>query len=212
MKRVLPLFFALCIAMLAAFSVSAQDDRNTVEFFGGYSYLNTDSGLDDIDPDLDSRIGSHGFNASITGNLSRYVGIKGDFSLHNKSERETFGTDTAEIGFRTTQFLGGVQFKDNNKDANRFKPFAHVLAGIANQRLNATITSGGTTDSDSISANNFAMAFGAGLDVRASKHVDIRVFQFDYNPIFFRDQDTAFGTVEGRTQNNFRISVGIVIH
>lgn len=56
------------------------------------------------------------------------------------------------------------------------------------------------------------MVFGAGIDVKVSKRVDIRIIQFDYNPIFFREQDFDDFTLAGRTQNNFRIGVGIVIH
>lgn len=213
MKRLVALFFALFVAVLTTLSVSAQDDRSKVEFFGGYSYLSTETGLDEVDPDIfDSRVGSHGFNTSLTGNVSRYVGIKGDFSWNQRTWDVTNGTDTANLKFRTNQFLGGVQFKDNNKDAGRVKPFGHILAGVANQRVSGSVTSGGVTESDSLSTNNFAMVFGGGVDVRVNKRVDVRLFQFDFNPVFFKDQDTDFGTVQGRTQKNFRISVGIVIH
>jgi len=47
-----------------------------------------------------------------------------------------------------------------------------------------------------------AGAFGGGLDIRASDRIDIRAFQFDYNPTRVFDS----------TQHNFRIGVGIVIH
>jgi opacity protein-like surface antigen len=210
------LFFPLAIAALAlssAFTTFGQStDIKKVEFFGGYSYHSTDTGLDEIDSDFDSRVGAHGFETAVTGNLSRYVGIKGDLSWNRKTWNETSGPDHLNANYRTMQFLGGVQFKNNSEDAGRVKPFAHVLAGVANQRLAGSVTSGGVTDSGSFSTNNFAMAFGGGLDIKASKRVDIRVFQFDYNPIFEKDQNTDFGTFEGRTQNNFRISVGIVIH
>lgn len=212
MKRFTAIFFAAVVALFGVSAVSAQSsDYHKFEWFGGYSYHSTDTGLDDLDPNLDSRVGSHGFETSGTGNLSRYVGIKGDFSFHNKSWTFTDSGNTANIKLRTSQFLGGVQFKDNNKDAGTFRPFAHVLAGVASQRISATVTGPGA-GSDSFTENNFAMAFGGGLDVKATDKIDIRVFQFDYNPVFEKDQ-TFFGTtLQGRTQNNFRIGVGIVIH
>lgn len=210
------------IALVFGLSViaQAQSDTNRVEFYGGYSFMRTDTGLDeDIDDfDVDSNFNSHGFNASLTGNVHRYVGLKGDFSTHSKSRSFTDGTDTATLKLRTNQFLGGLQFKDNKTDGKRVKPFAHILAGVANQKITArgtfyTPPEGGSTSFDeSASTNNFAMVFGAGIDVKVSKRVDIRIFQFDYNPIFFREQDLDDVSLSGRTQNNFRIGVGIVFH
>jgi hypothetical protein len=52
------------------------------------------------------------------------------------------------------------------------------------------------------SETGFAGAFGGGLDIRASERIDIRAFQFDYNPT----------RLDGSTQHNFRVGVGIVIH
>lgn len=71
-------------------SVAAQSDRNKFEFYGGYSYLRTDTGLDEDleDLDVDSNFNSHGFNASLTGNVHRYVGLKADFqptASHDRS-------------------------------------------------------------------------------------------------------------------------------
>ncbi|MBK8465452.1 MAG: outer membrane beta-barrel protein [Chloracidobacterium sp.] len=219
MNRMLQFVTVAVLLVFSAMSVAAQSDRNKFEFYGGYSYLRTDTGLDEDleDLDVDSNFNSHGFNASLTGNVHRYVGLKADFSTHSKSRSFTDGTDTASIKFRTNQFLGGLQFKDNKVDGKRVKPFAHVLAGVANQKITASgsyiIPEGGsTTFDDSASTNNFAMVFGAGIDVKVSKRVDIRIIQFDYNPIFFREQDFDDFTLAGRTQNNFRIGVGIVIH
>jgi len=208
------------LSVFAAMTVAAQSDRNKVEFYGGYSFLRTDTGLDEDfeDAEIDSNFNSHGFNASLTGNVHRYVGIKGDFSTHSKSRSFSDGTDSGSVKFRTNQFLGGLQFKDNKTDGKRVKPFAHILAGIANQKISGSGSfyeppEGGTTTVDfSGSTNNFAMVFGGGIDVKVSKRVDIRLIQIDYNPIFFRDQAFDDFSLSGRTQNNFRIGVGIVIH
>lgn len=212
----------LTLLMFSAALTYGQDEKNGVEFYAGYSWLSLDTGIDEI-PDLenvDGRFGSHGFNASLTGNVHRYVGIKGDFSYHSKSESFTDGVDSLRIKFSTTQFLGGLQFKDNRVDGSRFRPFAHVLGGIAHQKLSAsgTITSPGrpsgtpTTFDESASANNFAMVIGGGIDVNVSRHLSVRVIQADYNPVFFRDRDIGDVTLPGRTQNNFRLGFGLVFH
>jgi hypothetical protein len=54
------------------------------------------------------------------------------------------------------------------------------------------------------------MVFGGGLDVKVHKRVDVRVFQIDYNPIWFKGNDNL--ELDSRLQNNIRIGFGIVIH
>ncbi len=175
MNRMFKYVAVAFLLTFSAFSASAQDDRTKFEFFGGYSYLRADDGAGD-------HVNANGFNASLTGNFHRYVGAKFDFSTHSKDDT------------RLNQFLGGLQFKDNKMNDRRVKPFAHVLAGLANTRF--------TGDS----SNDFAMVIGAGIDVKVSKRVDIRLIQADYNPVFVRDSGYS------NTSNNFRLGVGIVIH
>ncbi len=205
-----------------------QDERQKVEFFGGYSYLNTDTGFDSDLSDgkgtgsgssgsINDRFGSHGFGASLTGNFRRYVGAKFDFSTHSKTQTYSDfypegGYSEYRLKFKTNLFLGGLQFKDNNKEGGRVRPFAHVLAGIANQKATFSGLDAveGMSYSESLSKNSFAMALGGGLDVRAGKRVSVRVFQFDFVPVFFKADDDL--DLSSHTQKNFRISAGIVIH
>lgn len=207
--RYLPL---IVIIALAAFAASAQE-KNKVEFFAGYQYLSVDTGFDEVDTNLDGRSGMHGFNASLTGNVSKRVGLKFDFSTQSKT---IFEDSSVAVKLRTSQYLGGVQFKNNEKDGPRVKPFAHILAGVANQKISCSGScsdsdvEGSSTSSFSESENSFAMVFGGGLDVKVNKRVDIRVFQIDYNPIWFKGNDNL--ELDSRTQNNFRIGFGIVIH
>jgi opacity protein-like surface antigen len=201
----------IAIFALMAISASAQD-TNKVEFFAGYQYLSVDTGFDEIDSDLDGRSGMHGFNASITGNVHKRFGLKFDFSTHSKN---IFEDSDITVKLRTSQYLGGIQIKNNESDGPRVKPFAHVLAGVASQKLSCSgfcsvSDSEGVSSSFSESENSFAMVFGGGLDVKVHKRVDIRVFQIDYNPIWFKGNDTL--ELDSRTQNNFRIGFGVVIH
>lgn len=216
-------FLALAAMVFSLFTMSAmgQNERNKAEFFAGYSYLNSDIGFDeDIDEgvssDFDDRLGMHGFEAAITGNFHRYVGAKFDFSMHTKTK--TFSEFTKSEGgsydyrlkLRTNQFLGGLQFKDNKKEGGRVRPFAHVLAGVANQKITFSDVVMEGSSIDSVSKNSFAMVFGGGVDVHVGKRVDIRLFQIDFNPIFMKaDSDLDIGS---HTQKNFRISAGVVFH
>ena len=210
MKNTFRYFPIFVILAFAAFTANAQD-HNKVEFYGGYQYLSVDTGFDELDPQFDSRYGFHGFNASVTGNVQKSWGLKFDFSTHSK---DIFQDSDITVKLRTTQYLGGIQLKNNEKDGPRLKPFAHVLAGVANQNISCTGFCSGAegTSSTSLSEteNSFAMVFGGGLDVKVHKRVDIRVFQIDYNPIWFKGNTNL--ELDSRTQNNFRIGFGVVIH
>jgi hypothetical protein len=195
---------------------AAQSDYKKFEFFGGYSHNRVDTGVGDEEPALadiiNEREGFNGFEVSATGNLSRYFGIKGDFSGHFKSQSSPIvgiPGATADIDSRLFNFLGGVQLKDNSTEGT-FKPFAHALAGVAHAR-NSVEFNGvacapavvlGLCSPATESETGFAAAFGGGLDIRANDRISIRAIQVDYNPTRLFDS----------TQHNFRIGVGIVIH
>jgi opacity protein-like surface antigen len=209
------LFLVILIVACASMAVAqSTSDYNKFEFYGGYSHNRVDTGIGDDDPDLrdiiNEREGFHGFNTSVTGNITRYVGLKFDVAGHFKEK--TFPiTTTASVDVESTlwNLLGGVQLKDNSREA-RFKPFAQALVGIAHARNKldfsadvcaAVFPSPCPTDFTE-SDTGLAGALGAGLDIRANDRIDIRVIQFDYNPTRVFDG----------TQHNFRVGAGIVIH
>lgn len=195
-------FFLLFLLVCASSAVLAQssDEYNKVEVFGGFSHNRVDTGFDGIGND---RTGFNGFNTSVTGNLTRYVGIKFDFAGHyDKDTISVAPLGTFEVKSSLYNYLGGVQFKDNSKET-KVKPFAHLLAGGATGRVRVTGTGAlptGVLARDS--ETGFAAVVGGGLDIRAGKRFDIRVFQVDYNLTRLGDE----------SQHNFRFGVGIVIH
>ena len=217
------LLVSLLLALGCASAAMGQNgDYRRFEFFVGYSHNRVDVGpVEDFDPDddlefsdiFDEREGFNGFNASVVGNFSRYVGAKFDYSFHQKSFE--FGPDNTSI--RLQNFLGGIQIKDNSAEG-RFKPFGHALVGVG--RTSADLSEFDDQLEDFNDAG-FAAAIGGGIDVRLSDRVDVRVIQVDYNPMRFDFSD--FGTVglpgtptftgnQKRTLHNFRIGIGIVFH
>jgi len=217
MKRISTYIAIVGIFALSALTLSAQD-RHKIEFFGGYQFNNLSTGLgelnDEIGEDIfDNRVTAHGWNMSLTGNVNKLIGLKFDYSTTGRAIENPFDID---LKYRQNQFLGGIQLKNNEKDGPRFKPFVHVLAGIANQRIRCAgecdidIAEGTVTSDFSESNNSFSMVFGGGLDVKVHPRIDIRLIQLDYNPVFFGGNQNL--DLEGRTQNNFRIGFGIVIH
>lgn len=222
------LFLAILVACSAPLTFAqSTDDYHKIEVSGGYSHARVDTGFDDQEIPNDIDFGSdfdnflrdsrgfHGFDASVVGNVHKYVGLKFNVSGHFKSDTinvtdggTSFDFDTKE---RLYNFLGGVQFKDNRKES-RVKPYGHVLAGVAHQSASLTtpFTTGGN-DFDT-SSNNFAMKVGGGLDVRVHPRVDLRVIEVNYNPVFHDDETFLGETFRGTTQHNFTFGFGVAIH
>ena len=205
----------LTIAFVAAaFGVAGAQttEINRVEFFGGFSHNRVDVGLesDDFDEEFGNRLGTNGVNLSVTGNFSKYVGAKFDFAHHRKTENFDFDGDNFDEKYSNNTFMGGIQIKNNSKDGPRVKPFAHALAGVSRQKF--SVVDNDSTFDFELSQTNFTFAIGGGIDVRATKNIDIRVIQLDYNPTYLKDQDILGTTINGKLQNNFRIGFGIAIH
>jgi opacity protein-like surface antigen len=183
------LFLASLMALCLPLAASAQEVAPKVEIFGGYSYLRADTG----DTGLDT-INAHGFNTSLTGNITKHVGIVGEFSRFTTSQSFTdpiLGGITVDSNVLT--YLFGPRI---NLRRGKAEPFVHALLGGARENDKA---SGGFVVE--VTDNAFAFALGGGLDVKVNDNFAIRVAQVDY-------LGDKFG---GQTGNNFRYSAGIVI-
>lgn len=211
---------ALSIAAVSAASVLAQssgDDYKKVEFFAGYSNGQVDTGVDSGNDAIDlfrDRESFNGFNVAGVYNLSRYVGVKGDFSAsyNNTPFTGTFQgpnapvTITSETKNSLYNFLGGVQIKDNANEG-RFKPFAHAMAGVGHFRTKVgSFTCTGVDcptflpPSETFTETGFSAVIGGGIDFRINDRFQFRAIQVDYNPV----------RVGGTTLNNLRLGTGIV--
>lgn len=232
-KTFLATLFFLLVAQTAT-SVLAQDERYGWEFYGGYSYMNLNRGFDpdEFDDDFEdfaaNRVNAHGFELAVNYNWSRYLGAKFAYVRHSHSQ-DILDTPTEQFKLeqKVGQFLGGIQIKDNRKDGGRLKPWAHILAGAAQQsfqgegqflQINPLRPAGAPRPEGEelvvfdINSTDFTMSFGGGLDLRVHRNVDIRLIQFDWNPIFRGDRETQFGTFPGAMQNNYRFGFGVVLH
>ena len=204
------LLLGIMIVACASMSFAqSTDDYHKWEFYGGYSHNRIDTGSGSSI--ITDREGFNGFDTAVTGNITRYVGLKVDFAGHFKNKTIPLSPPSSarvEVDSSLYNILGGVQLKDNSKET-RFKPFAQALVGLAHGRNKvefidvvcvAVVPSpcSNFTETDT----GLAGAFGAGLDIRAGSRFDIRAIQIDYNPTRLFDS----------TQHNFRIGAGIVIH
>lgn len=211
------LFLAFCLTIIssaASFAQTSGDYRKS-EFFVGYSNQQVDTGGDTggLADFIGDRTTFNGFEVSGVYNVSRYVGVKGDFSGAYRSENfsvtDSGTTVSADTKNSIYNVLGGIQIKDNASDT-RVKPFAHALVGVGHVRTkisnvncsgSAIPTSACSGLADSFNVTGIAGAFGGGLDIKLNDRVDIRAIQVDYNPI----------RLDGQTGHNFRFGVGIVI-
>jgi len=231
MRRVFSL--AALLLIFAPAALAQSDEYKRWEFFGGYSALNFDNLGDDTDNAvvndvLGEKNTLRGLNLAMTANFHKYVGVKFDYSLHLREDNFSRPAGSGTIDSTVQNFLGGIQIKNNTEDGPRFKPFAHALFGVANQKIDVDSPQlpviFGISDF-SVNETSFAMAFGGGIDIRLNKRFDIRAVQVDWNIINRGDQQTGivlvptpFQTVgspfviPGTRQDNLRLSVGIVIH
>jgi hypothetical protein len=181
-------FSFLAFAFLFGASASAQIPTSGNVYFG-YSYYNTDaSGID--------RTGTNGWEASAEGRVLPFIGIVADVNADYGSEN--FPGTACPLQFPgCIPVSGSVNIAEYNYlfgprasfPIGKFRPFGEVLFGAGHINANAA-------GSDT----SFAYAIGGGIDYRLLRFVAWR-FQGDYVETRF------FGT----TQNNVRISTGIVL-
>jgi len=153
-----------------------------IEVFGGYAFARLDGG-GGTGTNLNGGIGSVGWN------FKPWLQVVADSSY---SVVTISGTKNVLYG----NHFGPRYF---HRGRNRWGATPFVEALIGGSRADTTVTgAGGYTTS----VNCMSYKVGGGLDLRPSRHWEIRVFNVDY----YR---TAFGT--NAHQNNYWASAGIVL-
>jgi opacity protein-like surface antigen len=153
-----------------------------IELFGGYEFARLDSGGGAM-TNLNGALGSFGWN------VRPWLQLVADSSYNlttiSGTKNVLYGNHWGPRLFHYGRYpLGAV-------------PFVEALFG--GSRADTTVSGvGGYT----ASANCFSFKVGGGLDIHPSRHLKIRLFDFDY----YR---TAFGA--NLHQNNYSASTGIVL-
>jgi opacity protein-like surface antigen len=180
-----PLFLASLLALCLPLAASAQEVVPKVEIFGGYSYMrdNTINGGN-----------AHGFNTSLAGNITKHIGIVGEFSRFTSSESVPVPPlGSIPLNSNVLTYLFGPRIVLHRGKA---EPFVHALFGGARENVKFP-----GRPAAPVTDNAFAFALGGGLDVKVNDNFAIRVAQIDY----------LGDKILGQTANNFRYSAGIVI-
>jgi opacity protein-like surface antigen len=218
-----PLLFMLMFSAVSAF---AQSDRRP-EFFVGYSNLQAEGFPDRNDPNnffsnafLNRRATLHGINLEATLFPLDHVGVTGNISYNRRKRSADVGATSNSEHTDLWYFLGGPSYVF--PDQGHLVPFARIMAGAAHTGYEAVIqrtaANGNLTSSFDVGGTDFAMAIGAGLDVRVSDRFKVRVIQVDYAPVFLGDRTVAVlgatgvlqpRTLDGQRQDNLRFSFGV---
>lgn len=162
--------------------------------FVGYSYLGGDF-------NSNGRTNLNGWNASLEGKIFPFIGIVADASADYGSENVFNGgictgiagqpcNGTTSLNINMHNYLFGPRVSIS---VARFRPFAEALFGFSRfHQSNSSFSSADTS---------FDTAFGGGLDYRV------------FGPASWRFEGDALRTrLFGGTQNNFRLSTGLVLH
>lgn len=194
----------LSLLFLTSFLAAAQDTPR-FEVFGGYSYANTSRILSASRPNL------NGWNAALTFNFNRWLGVTGDFGGYYRSSNFGFVQPVitpcatlpcpitllpfnGTIDTKIHTFLVGPQVAWRNH--SRITPFGHVLFGLGNENVGLNLPSPFALH---LNSNAFSMAMGGGVDVKLTSRLAWRV-QPDYLQTDFLHA----------TQKNLRVSTGLV--
>ncbi len=222
-KRTLAFRLLLGVGLLMCPTVGAlaqsgkTDEYPKFEFFLGYSALGDFTNAIGFTNNLtiggSYATNNNGFEASVTRNFTRYIGLKADFSAHfnnsNGSGFVTFcnptcttATQDLQLRTRVYNFLAGPEFKARN--STRFTPFGYVLGGAAHTSARFSTPGPPTFALLEKGQNGFALALGGGLDIRTTKRISIRG-SLDYNPVFIQDSVTS-------RRDFVRFSLGVLFH
>lgn len=175
----------LAVLTFAALSASAQENASKIDIFAGYSYLQANPGVTGVDA-----FHLNGGSASLAYNFSTSWSGVADFGGYNNGN--LFGTHSSGT---LSSYLFGPRY--SFRHFRRITPFGEVLFGDARANANVFDTSA--------SQNAFAMAAGGGVDVKLFNHLALRPVQADYFLTRF-----GVGTTGTQTQNNVRLSTGLV--
>jgi hypothetical protein len=210
---------------LAGAPAQAQDGK--VSIFGGYSYGTNNFGCNFSYNCIST--GLHGYNASVTYNFNKHIGLEGNFSGHNGGST-TYNspvTSTSD-GYNevTSEDLYSYTFGPKlSLPVGNFSLFTHFLVGAAHVRVGdkytCTLSEGGTCYGYASNAHGNGMAFktGGGVDWNHGRW-GVRILEVDY----VRDQLSANATVScsnsncpspvsfTASANNFEMSTGVIFH
>ena len=180
--------FVVCL--LAVFSITAiasAQDTPKLDVFVGYSYFRDNPSTSGV-----SSFNLHGGSASVAYNANGWLSGVADFGGYHANNILGTGVD----GTLSTYLFGP---RISYRRHERITPFAQTLFGVAHASGSGFGASG--------TSNAFAASLGGGVDVKLFHRLSFRAAQVEY--LLTRFPET---TTSRETQNNLRVSTGVVFH
>ncbi len=176
------------LAFLSLFGAAARaQETPKVDIFAGYSYVRENPSTSGA-----SGFSLNGGSASLTYHVKDWISGVADFGAYHNGNILGSGVD----GTLSTYLFGP---RVSHRSYKRVTPFGEALFGVAH--------AGASFLGTSTSQNAFAMALGGGVDYRLNNRFSLRPVQLDYLITRF-----PVGTTGNQTQNNLRVSTGILLH
>lgn len=184
-----PTVFIYCVLAIVLLSITlprslAAQTPDRFEVFGGYS-LTTFSIFDRYSGPW-QRFGYNGWEAAVVATLVPHLAIEGDFAGGYSNPNGNSST--------VYTFMGGPRIFGN---FGKTSVYAHVLIG------GVSFAVGG-------SGSAKAVAAGGGANIWATRHIGVRMIQFDYLHTGFISAAVLGNGATMNNQNNFRVSTGVV--
>ena len=208
MKKVVLVLSAILFLSLP---VLAQSDVPKADVFVGYEYIYFVPALTG-----NPSVGFNGGGGSVNFNLNSMFGLKGEFTgATHGGTNQTVGQYSLGRSANMFTYLFGPQisFRKNPKVV----PYVNLLFGGTHSNFYSILQVAKAAPATSATTKEaFTMAFGGGIDLKASKTISIRLAQFDYFMTRFsgnglNSAGTAIVT-EISNQSNFRYMAGIVFN
>ena len=179
----------VCLASLAMFGAAARAQESPrFDLFAGYSYVRANPSTSGV-----NGFNLNGGNANVAYNFNNWLAGVADFGGYASENIRHTG-----VGGTLSTYMFGPRLYYRRHA--HFTPFGQVLFGDAH-------IGGHDGLAFSTSNNSFAMAVGGGVDLNVKHRLSLRPVQVDYLLTRFNE----FGT-GARSQNNLRVSTGIVFH
>jgi hypothetical protein len=192
------LFAAIAVAVFSLF-LALPSHAQSFELFGGYSYVRAPVTFTQTPQGTCPTTGCPITVTSPKLNLNGFE-VGGAFKvLGPLALAADFGDTSGSFQGANTHlrtYLVGPQLRLPGP----ISPFAHFLVGAAHESASTSIGTVITTTSPT--HTGFATTLGGGLDLKVLPLISIRPIQVDYLLTHFNSA----------TQNQFRISAGVVVH
>jgi opacity protein-like surface antigen len=185
MKSSVILFGALVLSGVVA---SAQETTPLTEVGLSYSYMRVNPG-----GTLSSYNANGGYGYAEY-NFSKVFGLVGELGANYVGS-----ANGVYLGNTTFEYLFGPRF---NWRHSRFTPYVQALVG--GERFSNGLNPASSTPRLLTSQNNFAAAFGGGVDFALTNHIAVKPIQVEWLTAQVSNSNLSYA------QNNVRYSAGVV--